>query len=241
MWESVLEPGLALLHGHRAHLRGFAQELAHHALHTSPRHVLWCDGDHGFDPYQFAELNLTRGHEADDGAQRLLVKRCMTPFQWDSVLTQHLPEKLQEVEASVVLVAPFDRLWSTDELADWEAEDYTQHALRTLKGLARRHRIPVVLAVDMARWWRTHPQLAQATFDAATARWTVSHPGGRWRAVRNDGLELDPFLRRNVTLLDFVEERPLEVLQLPRERPTNVPRPSTFRYRPAPIGPVRAA
>jgi len=203
VWDPLLEPGLPLLSGPRAALRGFAQELAHHALHSRPGHVLWCDGDHGFDPYEFAELNLERGFQADDGAGRLLVKRCMTPFQWDSVLTDHLDQKLHEVTASLVVVAPYDRLWSTDELSDWEQEDYVRHSLKHLKGLARRLRIPVLLFADMSRWWQTHPVLAQATQQAATARWSVERLPGRWRATRSDGAAFDPALRRRVTLLDW--------------------------------------
>ncbi len=206
MWEPLLEPGLTLLHGERHQLRAFHQELAHHAIHNHDGHVLWCDGDHGFNPYDFAELNLERGHQADHGATRLLVKRCMTPFQWDSVLTQHLGQKLHEVDTALALAAPFDRLFSTDELQDWEQEDYVRYALNHLNGVAREHEIPLVLSVDMTRWWRTHPTLARLTYEAVQKRWSITCPGNRWRAAEEGGLIVDPWLRRQVTLLDFMEE-----------------------------------
>ncbi len=199
MWSRLLEPGLSLVSGQRHDARAFLQELVHEALHADERSVLWCDGEHGFNPYDFAEVNLTRGHSAEDGAQRVLVKRCMTPFQWDAVLTKHLDAKLVEVDASLVVVAPFDRLFSTDELADWEQEDMVRYAVRHLKDLTRRHRIPILMTVDMAAWWRTHPELAKITFEGVHAVWELTRPAGRFRL---EGEEvLDPWLRR--TLFDF--------------------------------------
>jgi hypothetical protein len=185
VWDALLAPQLTLLSGTRRDVRACAQELAHHVVHTRSGVVLWCDGDHGFNPYDFAELNLTRGHQADHGAERVLVKRCMTPFQWDSVLTQHLDQKLVEVDAGLVLAAPFDRLFSTDELADWEQVDYVTYALEHLKALATRFAVPILLTVDMARWWHTHPELARRTYMRCAARWTVDSTAGRWRLVED--------------------------------------------------------
>ncbi len=224
MWQPLLEPGLTLLAGSRRDLRGFGQELCHHAVHSGDGAVLWCDGDHGFDPYHMAELNLERGHQADHGAQRVLVKRCMTPFQWDTVLTKHLDEKLAIVDADVAIVSPFDRLYSTDELQDWEQEDFTRFALKHLKNLSRRHRIPILLFVDMQRWWRTHPILAQATYEAVHTRWSIDAPDGRWRAIQDTGRVIDPWLRHQVTLLDFVEEPvPVPVMTKSRRRELDQP------------------
>ncbi len=218
MWAPLLEPGLSILHGINRDVRGFAQELTHFALQTRPGHVLWCDGDHGFNPYDFAELNLTRGLCADDAADRILVKRCMTPFQWDTVLTKHLPQKLAQVDASLALAVPFDRLFSTDELADWEAEDYVRYAVKHLRNVARRHRIPIVMGLDMARWWKSHPALAQMAYDAADKRWSVAAVGGRWRVTPEIGVALDPMLARRTTLLDFVGEPMMEAPILVRHK-----------------------
>ncbi|MFA5944998.1 MAG: hypothetical protein WC876_11105 [Candidatus Thermoplasmatota archaeon] len=220
MWQPLLEPGrLALLHAPQRRLTGFLQELTHFAVHRHPGAVLWCDGSHTFNPEEFGELNLTRGFAADDGADRVLIKRCMTPFQWDSTLSQHLGEKLQHTEASLVVVHPFDTLWTHEEIADWEQEDYTRFSLRHLHGVARRHGVPILLGVDMDRWWRTHPVLARATVEAVDARWTLTAPDGRWVAVRDDGLALDPYLRRQVTLLDYIDgEVDLAVRSAPRRR-----------------------
>ena len=185
-------------------MRGFHQELAHHAVHNLPGSVLWCDGDHGMNPYDFAELNLERGFDAEWGADRLLVKRCMTPFQWDTVLTKHLDQKLLTTETSLVLAAPFDALFSTDELKDWEQEHYVEFSLKHLRDLARKHKVPVCLSVDMVRWWKTHPFLAKMTYDAVDARWSVQRSGDGWRAV--DGkLErtIEPLARRQVTIWDY--------------------------------------
>ncbi len=221
MWSPLLEPGrLALISGPRSTLRGFHQELAHHVLHTRPGHVLWCDGDHGFNPYDFAELNLTRGFDADTGDDRLLVKRCMTPFQWDTVLTKHLDPMLRSVDADLVLAAPYDALFSTDELKDWEQEDYVAYSLRHLAGLARDHHVPILLSVDMPRWWTTHPILARMTHEAVEARWTITRLHQRWRAVRLGQELLPPVAERQRNIDDYLEAEmeaePVPLIQAPR-------------------------
>lgn len=194
-------------------MRAFHQELAHFALHHRPDAVLWCDGDHGFDPYAFAELNLTRGFDADHGADRLLIKRCMTPFQWDTVLTRHLDHKLLNTKASLVLAAPYDALFSTDELKDWEQEDYVAYSLKHLRDLAHQHEVPILLSVDMAKWWRSHPILARQTYEAAEARWSVQRVGDAWKAVDEAGTEvLGPRALRQATIWDSAPKpRPMPV------------------------------
>lgn len=209
MWSPLLTPGLTLLSGPRGDLRHFGQELAHFAVHAHPGTVLWVDGDHGFDPYAFAERNLEAGFAADDGADRLLVKRCMTAFNWDLALDKHLAEKLATTDVSLVLAAPYDRLFVHEELADWEQEDHLRFSLRHLADLARRFQVPILAPVDMARWWRTHPVLAQTTYERVDHRWTIDRPDGRWRAVDDrTGQAIDPWLRRQVTLLDYVDGVP---------------------------------
>lgn len=220
MWQPLLEPGrLALVNAPQRVLTSFLQELTHFAVHHHPGAVLWCDGSHTFNPAEFAELNMTRGHSADDGAKRVLVKRCMTPFQWDSTLTQHLGQRLELSGASLVVVNPFDALWTHEEIQDWEQEDYTRFSVRHLHDLAHTHQVPILLGIDMDRWWATHPVLAKATSDVVDARWTVTTPDGRWRAVReSDGLELDPYLRRQITLLDYLAPEERVVVKVPRRR-----------------------
>lgn len=243
MWSELLEPCLGLLQGPGPRLRAFAQELTHTAIHAhAQENVLWCDGDHGFNPYDFAELNLTRGREADDGAERILVKRCMTPFQWDTVLSHHLPERLEHDRASLALVIPFDRLYSTDELSDWEAEDYVRFIIRHLHNVSRRHRIPILLGVDMQRWWRTHPILAGMTHEGVDKRWKVDRIAGQWRIRPEEGAPIQGD-DRPVTLLDFLEpevpaapRRPVPVPRLPAPPPLSMPMPGPRQGpMPAPI------
>lgn len=219
-------------------MRALAQELAHESIHTLPGQVLWCDGDHGFNPYDYAELNLTRGHSAEDGADRILVKRCMTPFQWDAVLTQHLAQKLATTEASLALVLPYDNLYSTDEIKDWEAEDFVRCSLKALKSMAQRHGVPILLGVDMQRWWHTHPALARMTAEAADARWMVERPAGRLRVLGESGQAIDPTLRRTTTLLDYLspeQELELEALEKAKtvlpEVPVPLPQPKPRKWR----------
>ncbi|MCA1811361.1 MAG: hypothetical protein LC623_05050 [Halobacteriales archaeon] len=215
MWEHLLEPRLTLLDGRAGELVGFFQELAHHGLQAGAGKVLWCDGDHGFNPHEFAEVNLTRGHAAEEGGECMLIKRCMTPFQWYTTLSRLLPEKIRAAPTRLAIVNPFDRQFSTDELADWEQEDYVRFLIPHLKAVARQTGVPILLGVDMQRWWRTHPSLAQLTRDGVDERWSVSLVGGRWRCVRDDGTVLDPMLRHATTLLDYLDQSERPVLVVP--------------------------
>lgn len=204
-WSPLLVPGaLGLLSAPAEVVRPFHQELAHFALHTREGCVLWADGEHGFNPYDFADLNLARGFDADWGAERILVKRCLTPFQWDTVLTKHLAEKLLAAKACMVLAAPYEALFSTDELSDWEREDYVDFSLRHLKELAVRHNVPVVLSVDMGKWSRAYPTCAWKAYEAADHRWTVVPLAKGWRATEvltGKRIESEPL--RQHTLSDF--------------------------------------
>src|SRR6267143_581736 len=183
VWSELLARGeLVLLSGERAMNRAFLQELAHYAVHNREGCVLWADGEHGFNPYDFAELNMERGFDAEWGADRVLIKRCMTPFQWDTVLTRHLEQKLLVTRGALVVASPYEGLFSTDELTDWEREDYFDFSLEHLKGLAARFDVPVVLGVDMATWCRSHPLLAFAAYKAASSRWSVQRCGDGWSA-----------------------------------------------------------
>ena len=223
MWSRLMEPSqLTLVSGPRSHTRALGQELAHFALgEQAGRTVLWCDGDHGFNPYDFAELNLERGRSADWGADRLLVKRCMTPFQWDTVLTRHLDEKLMAQDASLVLAAPYEDLFSTDELQDWEREDYIDYSLAHLKDLARRFAVLIVIAVDMARWCAVNPLMAWKAFEAAHARFGVERAADGWRAFEVSGGDFAGGApQRQRTLAEYVP-----AVRLPAVRVATVPVP----------------
>jgi len=235
VWQPLLAPGrLVLVAAPQRQATGFLQELTHEAVHGHPGAVLWCDGSHTFNPAEFAELNMVRGRMADDGATRVLVKRCMTPFQWHSTLSQHLGAKLAQAEASLAVVHPFDALWRHEEIQDWEQEDYTRFSVRHLKALARQHRVPIVLGVDVDALWRTHPALARITVDGVDDRWSVAGAPGRWTARRSDGATLGPSRSEGVTLLDFLPAAERSVL------PAAVPRPRRSRRKAAAMrGPFR--
>ena len=207
MWSAFLDPKLHLVNADRRSLRHFAQELAHFALQERAQEaVLWCDGDHGFDPYRFATLNLERGLQPDHGADRMLIKRCMTAFNWELALDRHIEEKIDAADVSAVVLSPYDALFCHQELTDWEQEDYVRFSVPHLRRLARQRRVPMWAFVDMDRLWQTHPTLARMMFEGADVRWAVDRPGGRWRATDQvTGKVIDPHLRQQVTLLDYQE------------------------------------
>lgn len=94
-----------------------------------------------------------------------------------------------------------------EELRDWEQEDYVRFTLDHLASLSKEHQVPIALTVDMAKWWRTHPLLAQMTYQETGNHWTIKQSQDVWR-VRNERTNdvVTSALHRNVTLLDFMEE-----------------------------------
>lgn len=234
VWAPLLKPGeLTLLHGTSHALRGFFHDLAQTTLQSQSGNVLWCDSEHGFNPHEFAELNLTRGHSAESHAERMLIRRCLTPFQWYTTLSRHIPQDLVAAETALTIVSPFHSLWSTDELADWEQEDYVRFIVPHLKAVARRSKVPILLGADMNRWWRTHPTLAQVTHEGVDSHWSVTDMGHRWRAQGDDGTVIDPLLQQSASLLDYLEPEALPIV-VPERVVPRAPRRTRIVHRAQP-------
>lgn len=168
-----MEPGLALLSGSGHALRAACHHLAHHAVHVDPRVVLWLDGEHGFRPYDLGELNAARGLDEEEGIPRVRVLRCMNSEQWREAIHHRLAEALRSTPTSMVLVAPFDRLLTHDELQDYERHDLPVFLAGHLRNLARRHRVPILITANMTRWSRGYPVPAALTAKAADHHWIV--------------------------------------------------------------------
>ena len=130
-------------------------------------------------------------------------------------------------DTSLVLIAPYDALFSTDELKDWEQEDYVAFSLKHLRHLAQRHRVPIVLSVDMVRWWKTHPILARMGFERVDTRWSIARLGNGWRAVKDDAeAVVETLSQRQVTLRDFL---PKSIERSLVERLSSIPTPPRSR------------
>jgi hypothetical protein len=207
VWTPLLEPGFHLVHSARRDQRHFAQELVHFTIHDRGGSIRWFDGSHCFDSYHMAEANILDGFQADHHARRVLIKRCLTAYQWETQMDKELEHVLRTDDVAAVLAVPYDNLFCHQELQDWEQEDYMRYNLAHCRRMVREHQVPILAFVDMDCLWRTHPTLASMVFEAAQVHWTVDRPDGRWR-VRNErtGSVIDPYLRRQVTLLDFTAE-----------------------------------
>lgn len=216
MWAPLFAPKLHLIDGARKQLRHYGQELTHYAVHNMEGSIRWFDGEHGFNPYNFAELNLTRGHQADHGAERVLVKRCLTAFQWESQMDVEIANVLATDHVAAVLAVPYDALFTHMELQDWEQEDYVRYNVAHLQKLVKKHSVPILAMVDMKRLWKTHPTLASMMLAAADVRWSLSRPDGRWRVETDTGEVIDPYLRRQGTLLEYLSEEEQRLVHAPR-------------------------
>ena len=151
---------VTVLTGQSRVLNGFHHDLVIEALQSSPRPVMFLDGAHCMNVYDFAERNFQRGNAGDFGANRALVCRAMTPFQWAKMLTTELHDNLSLHEPALVVAAHFELQFNKDDLVDWEELDYVASCLRHMRRLAHLHNVPIVVTLDLARWSRTHPSVA---------------------------------------------------------------------------------
>jgi hypothetical protein len=163
--EHVPPDRVTILTGQSGVLNSFHHDLVIEALHASPRPVLVLDGAHCLNVYDFAERNFQRGNHGDYGANRALVCRAMTPFQWAKMLTTELHDNLASHEPGLVLATHFDLQFNKDDIVDWEQLDYVSSCLRYMRRLAHHHKTPILLTLDLARWSRTHPAVAALLAD----------------------------------------------------------------------------
>ena len=209
MWEPLLEPRFTRVHAAIPHLWAAVQEVIHHTVHTRPGTVLVCDGSHGFNPYDYAEMNLVRGHPAAFAAERVLVKRAMTAFQWDTILDKHLAARLLQGGVSLVVAAPYDALFAHEELQDWEGEDHLRFSVGDLVDKAERFQVPILAFADTVRQSRSHPALWQIQEQAIPRKWRAWLQGGAWRLA--DEADPDAALAPVPGTLDaFVDFEPEE-------------------------------
>jgi hypothetical protein len=142
-------PGFTLVDAPDAIQGDLVQELVHDALRRHPGKVLVYDSSHAFHPDSYAATNRRRGRPEAEHAARCLVQRCITPFQWDTLLSKHLDRFLSANEGNVALVVafPYGRLFATDELADWERVDHLDFSLEHLA--KRGAAVPIVAVTSL--------------------------------------------------------------------------------------------
>ncbi|HUR61002.1 MAG TPA: hypothetical protein VM286_01380 [Candidatus Thermoplasmatota archaeon] len=215
MWDRLFEPAFTRVNVPRRQLWSFAQEAIHQAVRARQGQVLVCDGEHGFNPYDYAELNLVRGFPADLAASRVLTKRAMTAFQWDTILDRHVARKMVEAETALVVAAPYDRLFLHEELRDWEAEDHLRFSVGDMKEKAERHNTPILALVDLPRLWRDNPAMAAILEEGVPRKWSVRAEGGAWlMADEAEGPLAKPWRTRPGTLDAFLPDAaPVEELE----------------------------
>jgi hypothetical protein len=127
-------PGFTLVDVPDSAQGDLVQTLVHDALRRHPGKVLVYDAAHAFAPDAFAAMNRRRGRPETEHADRCFIQRCITPFQWDTLLWKHLDKWLDQNKGNVALVIafPYGRLFATDELADWERVDHLDFSLEHL-------------------------------------------------------------------------------------------------------------
>lgn len=172
------QPGFTLVDAPDALQKDLVQVLVHDALRRHSGKVLVYDSAHAFHPDFFAAMNRSRGRPEAEFAERCLIQRCITPFQWDSLLSKHLDKFLTANTDNVALVIafPYGRLFATDELADWERIDHLEFSLAHLT--QRGGAVPI-LALTHLDALQGQPELHRRL--AAVPRVHITRTKGVWR------------------------------------------------------------
>jgi hypothetical protein len=189
-WDGLLDRRFTLLEAPSAWTGELALELAHAALRQGPGRVLLYDASHCVHPDTFARLNRRAGLEPTAGARRTFVQRAITPFQWDTLLSKHLDRMLQGHGHEAVVLAPYDRLFATDELAEWERIDHLEFSLERLA--QRAAQTPILALGDLDRLAAEQPALATRMREGVHRRVRVLRERGVWRLVHLAGARLAP-------------------------------------------------
>ncbi len=200
-------------------LRAFHHALLADATHVTPDAVLVLDGAHCIDPHRVGHHHLMHGCSADHGAERTLIRRAMTPFQWDACLTEDLEQQLHAVEAGVVVAAPFDAQLLREEITDWEQEQYLDAHIAATHRLASAHAVPIIWSLDLARFSRRAPLLATRLAEAVPERRHVKAEGRGWKVTNQDGEVLVRPHTAQKRLTDYLPAVPVPA----HARPPGVP------------------
>ncbi len=222
-WLGDLPAAPVLLTGDRRSLRAFHHALLADATHATPDAVLVLDGAHCIDPHQVGFQHLMHGCSADHGAERTLIRRAMTPFQWDACLTEGLEQQLHAIQAGLVVAAPFDAQLLREETTDWEQEQYLDAHIAAAHRLARAHGVPMLWSLDLARFSRRAPLLATRITQAVPERRHVVVEGRGWRVTDQDGTVLVRPRTAQRRITDYLVPEPRRVV------PVSVSGPAPLR------------
>lgn len=183
----MLQSGFSLVDCPAADQAELVQLLIHRALRVHPGKVLVYDASHAFSPDHFAATNRRAGRPEAEHADRCFVQRCMTPFQWDTMLSKHLDRFLAANPGNLALVVafPYGRLFATDELAPWERIDHLEYSLAHLASRASTNAVPIVAVTDFPALQEQPDLLARLQAVPGTVRasrqkgtWTLAGPPG---------------------------------------------------------------
>ncbi len=186
-WLADLPSAPVLLSGNARGLRAFHHALLADAVHATDKAVLVLDGAHCINPHEIGFAHLQHGHAADYAADRVLIRRAMTPFQWDACMSEDLDAQFHALDVGLVLAAPIDAQILRDEITDWEQEAYLAAHLAWAKRLAARHAVPILWSIDMQRFSRRAPLLAVQLRDGIPTTRHIEVEGRGWRVTNQDG------------------------------------------------------
>ncbi len=160
------------------------------------REAVVVDGGNWLDVYDLGNQARAHGLRRQAVLEGVRVARGFTAYQLQSLVEDALPKMLDEGMAGLALASCLSEMYLDDDLAPEEARVLVTRALRTLRALARKHDVPVIVSnMTLAPGQRHKLRAAlDAGVDDAVALFPAPHRGMRILARGMDAplLATDP-------------------------------------------------
>lgn len=121
------------------------------AMHPQPLgpncDVIFIDGGNNFDPYSISNNSVEQGLDPENVLERLHVSRAFTHHQLACIVTDKLPQAIEEFKAKLVIVSDITQLYCDPDVRDDDKDDSLRifgKTVRTLRMLARQHQCLII-------------------------------------------------------------------------------------------------
>jgi RecA/RadA recombinase len=109
--------------------------------------VIFIDGGNNFDPYSISNNSVEQGLDPENVLERLHISRAFTHHQLAYIVTDKLPQAIEEFKAKLVIVSDITQLYCDPDVRDDDKDDSLRifsKTVRTLRILARQHECLII-------------------------------------------------------------------------------------------------
>ncbi len=107
--------------------------------------VIFLDGGNLFDAYKISHYSIGQGLGVEKAQKRVHLSRAFTYHQLDSLITEKLPQAIDEYDARLAIVSDITQLYCDPDVRDkQEALDIFKRGVRFLNSLSQQRNILIV-------------------------------------------------------------------------------------------------